>query len=83
MPESDIKNGAVVFTLVTDHVFEHLAELYGIQNKFKDGVTKYIVCVSENELHRSNKIRQSMKFRNKPAIVKLEWFIDSMENCQL
>ena len=34
--DSDIQNGAIAFTLVNDHVFEELAELYGIQNKFKE-----------------------------------------------
>ena len=24
-----------------------------------------------------------MRFRNKPAIVNLEWFIDSLEACQI
>lgn len=47
------------------------------------GVTKYIVCVSEEKLECSQKIKQSMKFRQKPAIVRLEWFIDSLEACQI
>lgn len=53
IPENELHNGSIAFTLVTDQVFESLAELYGIQNKFKDGVTKYIVCVSEDKLECS------------------------------
>jgi len=71
-----------MFTSETDrYIFEGLAELYGIQNKFKDGVTKYVVCVNDHNLEKSQKIRQSMRFRNKPAIVSLEWFVDSLEAC--
>jgi len=48
---SELRNGAIAFSLFLGeddrYVFEGLAELYGIQNKFKDGVTKYVVCVSD------------------------------------
>ena len=33
--------------------FEGLTELFGIQNKFKDGVTRYVVCVADQNIDRS------------------------------
>ena len=50
---------------------------------FSSGVTKYIVCVAEHKLANSQKIRQAMHFRKKPTVVNLEWFIDSLEACQI
>mmetsp|Transcript_7223 Transcript_7223/g.10099 ORF Transcript_7223/g.10099 Transcript_7223/m.10099 type:complete len:96 (-) Transcript_7223:203-490(-) len=83
--QNELQNGAIAFSLFMGeddrYVFEGLAELYGIQNKFKDGVTKFVVCVAEENLAKSQKVRQSMRFRHKPAIVSLEWFIDSLEAC--
>ena len=79
-------NGAIAFSLLPDNdkfVFEGLAELYGIQNKFKDGVTKFVVCVAGHSLDKSQKVRYSLNFRHRPAIVSLDWFIDSLEACQL
>ena len=64
-------------------VFEGLTELFGIQNKFKDGVTRYVVCVADQNIDRSQKVRQSMRFRHRPAIVTLDWFIDSLEACAI
>lgn len=85
--ESDLLNGSIAFSLFLGeddkYVFEGCADLYGIQNKFKDGVTKYVVCVAEDNLIKSQKVRQSLRFRHKPAIVRLEWFIDSLEACQI
>ena len=46
-------------------------------------MTKYVVCVAEHKLLSSQKVRQTMLFRNKPAIVNLEWFIDSLEACMI
>lgn len=47
------------------------------------GLTKYVVCVKTEQLMLSQKIRQSMRFYNKPDVVNLDWFIDSLEACQL
>ena len=34
--DAEMKNGSIAFTLNDDPTFESLAELYGIQNKFKE-----------------------------------------------
>ena len=47
------------------------------------GVTKYIICVTSDKLAKSQKVRQSLRFRTKPAIVNLDWFIDCLEACQM
>ncbi len=55
--DKDLQNGSIAFSLFLGEedkfCFEGCADLYGIQNKFKDGVTKYVVCVADQNLIKS------------------------------
>lgn len=55
-------------------------------NNYIRGTTRFLVCVSEVEMHRSQKIKAVLRMEpkeNRPAIVNLNWLLDCMEQGKL
>jgi BRCA1 C Terminus (BRCT) domain len=85
VPIEDFKNTVIEFTCIdkpeSRELFKELAELYGFTRKLQDGLTTHIVVWDEESVKKSKTIynvNKSFKKGKMPHIVKVDWFIDSM-----